>query len=432
MEIPEHVVNESFEVAGIIKDPYFKSVAYAKMAYELYGARNKRYKDAFTKAVEAAKEIDDPKALIRALITIARYIGKCGIPAYKRVFYRAYEMARALPSPLMNELLEEIVETLTDLGDYDEALYYTLQFTHRIKKNDNFLTLLDNYLRLGNMRKAHFIIEQIEEEPWRSIASVETIKVHLKREEYGSAIKILSGIKNPYWLSEGIKETAIYLKTQGAPRVTLERFIGVAKSMSEDIGDGILKNLMISFGIVGEIELALDIFHSLPQEDRTNALIELTARILDDPKTLEGLIDRLEGRYFREVSKFVMDRLIESPDPKYYGVVAVVGNKTREEPILTKVVTYYSKLGEFQNAIALAQLITDNYLRSLAFGSIAVNLLKQGDVDRALEVAMEVRHPKWNSWLMEELLIKILEQAKEKEIENDLERRAKEEKELWR
>jgi len=38
--IPNHIIDESFKVAGIIRDPYFRSIAYAKMAYELYGVQN--------------------------------------------------------------------------------------------------------------------------------------------------------------------------------------------------------------------------------------------------------------------------------------------------------------------------------------------------------------------------------------------------------
>ena len=429
--IPAHVVDESFEVASIIRDPYFRAIAYAKMAYELYGVQNRRYKEAFTRAVEASREIENPKYLIRALIEIGRYIAKCGIPAYKKVFYQAFEMAKGLALPTRDELIEEIIQALVGLKDYDEALYYAIELIDKIKKSENFLNLLSYYLKIGKMRKAHFIVNHLEDEPWRSIAAVETLKVHLKREEYGSAIRILNAIQNPYWLSEGIRETAIHLKTQGAPRATLEKFVNIAKNMSEDHGEEVLTNLLIGFGIVGEVELALNILSYLPAKRRAPILIELTARIMDDPKILEDLMIRLEGGLFNKVGKFIMGRVLEKPALEYQALVGIIGNKAKDEALLTKVVTYYAKLREYQKAISLAQRITDNYLRSLAFGSIAVNLLKEGNVDRALEMAFEVKHPKWNSWLMAELLVKILEQAKEQEIENDLEKKAKEEKVLW-
>lgn len=427
--IPAHVVDESFEVASIIRDPYFRAIAYAKMAYELYGVQNRRYKEAFTKAVEASREIENPKYLIRALIEIGRYIAKCGIPAYKKVFYQAFEMAKGLGT--RDELIEEIIQALVELKDYDEALYYAIELADKIKRSENFLNLLSYYLKIGKMRKAHFIVNHLEDEPWRSIAAVETLKVHLKREEYGSAIRVLNAIKNPYWLSEGIRETAIHLKTQGAPRATLEKFVNIAKNMSEDHGEEVLTNLLIGFGIVGEVELALNILSYLPPKRRTSILIELTARIMDDPKILEDLMIRLEGELFNKVGKFIMGRVLENPSIDYRALTDIIGNKARDEALLTKVVTYYAKMREYQRAITLAQRIKDNYLRSLAFGSIAVNLLKEGNVDRALEMAFEVRHPKWNSWLMAELLVKILEQAKEQEIENDLEEKAKGEKALW-
>ncbi|AIF69225.1 hypothetical protein PAP_04040 [Palaeococcus pacificus DY20341] len=429
--IPDHVINESFKVASIIRDPYFRSIAYAKMAYELYGVQNKRYKEAFTKAVEATKEIDNPQALIRSLIEIAKYLAKCRIPAYKKVFYQAFEMTKQFSSSLKDELTEEIIQTLIELKEYDEALYYAIELEDKIKRNDNFLKLLNYYLKVGKMRKAHFIINHLDDEPWRSIAAIETLKVHLKREEYGSAIKVLSTIKNPYWLSEGMRETAIYLKKQGAPRATLEKFIYIAKNMSENYGEEVLKNLLIGFGIVGEVEFALNILYSLPLKKRASVLIELTARVIHEPKILKEIMKNIDDELFAKVGKFVMDRLLENPAEEYLGVVEIVGSKSMDEALLTKVVTFYSKLGKYQKSIHLAQRISDNYLRSLAFGSIAVNLLKEGNVDRALEIALEVKHPKWSSWLMEELLIKILEMAKEQEIENDLEKKAKEEKTLW-
>lgn len=69
-----------------------------------------------------------------------------------------------------------------------------------VKRNDLLLEILRVYIKTGNMCKAKIIIDRIEEEPWRSIGAIGAIKEHLKREEFGSAIRLLSEMTSEYWL----------------------------------------------------------------------------------------------------------------------------------------------------------------------------------------------------------------------------------------
>ncbi len=96
-------------------------------------------------------------------------------------------------------------------------------------------------------------------------------------------------------------------------------------------------------------------------------------------------------------------------------------------------VTYLSKLGEFDEALRSAELVRGNYLRSLAFGSIAVSKLKSGDIDGgAIDAALEVKDPKWGgSWLLSEILTKILELQAGGEVSEDIEERAELQRNLW-
>jgi len=430
--ISKDIVKEVLELASMIKDPHFRAISYARIGYELFLLRNEEYKKAFTKAIETTRQIENPVIMVKTLIEIARYLGKAKIPASAKVFRQAFEMTNAFPNPIHDELIKDIVNALSELEMYNDALFYAFEIKDEIRKSEVLLKLLVSYVNKGEIRKAHLVLENISEEPWYSIAAIEVLKAHLKREEFGSAIKILQSLKSKYWINEAMKEIAIYLKNYKAPKATFEKFVDVALSMSDELSFDALRNLLVGFGSSGEIEFVLRILRKMPLNERIKTLIELSARIIENDQLLRELILHLDKEEFIPIAKFLLTKLLEKPDKRYTRVVETIGARTSNEAILVKVVTFLAKVGEYNKALHFAHRVTDNHLRSLAFGSIAVNLLKEGDIDRAIDTALEVKDPKWGSWLLGELLVKILELAGSKEIKDDLEKRANEQKTLWK
>ncbi|NJE07349.1 hypothetical protein E3E31_02150 [Thermococcus sp. M39] len=429
--VNKKLVEEVLELASMIKDPHFRAITYARLGYELFLLRSEEYKKAFTKAIETTRHIENPILIVRTLIEIARHLGKAKIPASSKVFHQAFEMIKPFPNPVHDELIEDIINALSELKQYDDALFYASEIRDKVRKSEVLLRLLISYVNRGNVRKAHLILENISEEPWYSIAAIEVLKAHLKREEFGSAMKILQSLKSKYWINEAMKEIAIYLKNYKAPKATFEKFVDVALSMSDELSFDALRNLLVGFGSSGEIDPVMKILRKMPPNERIKTLIELSARIIDNEELLRELMLHLDKEEFIPVAKFLLTKFLEKPDKKYINVVETLGARTGYEPILVKVVTFLAKVGEYDKALHFAHRIIDNHLRSLAFGSIAVNLLKEGDIDRAIDTALEVKDPKWSSWLLGEMLVKILELARSKEIKDDLERRAKEQKALW-
>lgn len=430
--MPADVYDEALNLAANIQDRYLRAVTYAKIGYYMYRAKKRRYKDAFKYSLSAVSAIENPALTAKALIEIATYLHGVNPDTAKKVFQQAHEAISMFPQPLKDDLLVELSTRLLELGMTDDALFYASDIEDSVKRNDTLLKILGAYLSEGNMRKARLIIENIEEEPWRSIAAVEAVKEHLKREEFGSAIRILREMKSEYWLGEAMKEVAVYLKSSEVPKATYEKFVDIALSLSNETGSDVLKSLLIGLGSQGELEFVMEITSRLPGEQREEILKGIVSASADRPEILGRLLDLLSGEEFERLSAFTMDKLLSRPPQESFSeVVKKVGERTTEDSVLVKVATYLSKLGDFEAAWNFASRVRGHYLRSLAFGSIAVAKLKAGDIDGAIDAALEVKDPRWGSWLLSEILTKILELQTEGQIREDIQERAESQRALW-
>ncbi len=430
--MPADVYDEALNLAANIQDRYLRAVTYAKIGYYMYRAKKRRYKDAFKYSLSAVSAIENPALTAKALIEIATYLHGVNPDTAKKVFQQAHEAISMFPQPLKDDLLVELSTRLLELGMTDDALFYASDIEDSVKRNDTLLKILGAYLSEGNMRKARLIIESIEEEPWRSIAAVEAVKEHLKREEFGSAIRILREMKSEYWLGEAMKEVAVYLKSSEVPKATYEKFVDIALSLSNETGSDVLKSLLIGLGSQGELEFVMEITSRLPGEQREEILKGIVSASADRPEILGRLLDLLSGEEFERLSAFTMDKLLSRPPQESFSeVVKKVGERTTEDSVLVKVATYLSKLGDFEAAWNFASRVRGHYLRSLAFGSIAVAKLKAGDIDGAIDAALEVKDPRWGSWLLSEILTKILELQTEGQIREDIQERAESQRALW-
>jgi hypothetical protein len=430
--MPVDVYNEALNLTRSIKDPYLRAVTYARIGYYMHRAKNPRYKEAFTRALKAVASIDNPVLLVKALIEVATYLGKTGSKSATKTFIQAYESIKTFPQPLRDEMLEELVHRLLELGRVDDAFFYAQEIEDKVKRNDALLRVLHRYLEEGNLRKARLILELIEDEPWHSIAAYEVLKEHLKREQFGSAIKVLSEFRSEYWLGEAMKAVAVHLKKANVPEGTYEKFVDIALSISSQVGFEVLKSFLVGVAAQGEIDFVIGVLSKVPRELRRDLLRSIVGAILDRPELLERLIENLTGDEKEFAMGVVLDSLLERPPGKeYLGLVKRIGSETESERLIVKAVRYLSKLRAYDDAWELASRVNDPYLRSLAFGSIAVEKLKENDIDGAIDAALEVKDPRWGSWLLSEILAKILEVQTGGELKEDIEERAEKQRRLW-
>ena len=425
-----NIYREVLRLAGSIEDPYLRAVTYARIGYYLYRAREPSYREAFARALKAVASIENPLFLVKALIEVGTFFARTGSKTADKIFHQAYESIRAFPQPLKDELLGELSLRLVELGKVADAQFYATEISNPVKRNDVLLKVLYAYLQAGNLRKAKALLNSITEEPWRSIASFEVLKEHLRREEFGSAIRVLSELESDYWLGEAMKTVASYLKRSDVPPGTYEKFVDMALGMPPERQEEVLKSLLVGLAVQGEVDFILSVLRRLGEETRRNLLEAIVVAIADRPEVLLEFLKKGPGR--EDLYAKVMDELLgKEPDREYLEVVKFIGDKTRSERTLVKVVRYLSKLGEFEKAWELASRIEDPYLRSLAFGGIAVEKLKGNDIDGAIDAALEVRDKRWGSWLLSEILAKILELQTGETVSEDLENRAKEHRALW-
>ncbi len=430
--MPIDVYREAFRLAGTIRDKYLRAVTYARIGYYMYLAKNPLYKDAFKYALNATASIENPAVMVKALIEVASQLYRVKPETSKKTFQEAYEVILTFPQPLRDEMLSALSSRLLEIGLPDDALFYTNDIEDTVKRNDLLLKILGAYLEKGNMRKAYLIVEKIKEEPWKSIGAIETIKEHLKREEFGSAIRVLSEIKSEYWLGEAMKEVAVYLKNSDVPTATYEKFVDIALGMSRDGDLEVLRSLLVGLAAQGEIEFVIEITNRLPRTQRKEVLTEIAKAISDRGEYISRLLDSIEREYLDDVAHAVMDELLErKPPSESVEIAKKIGKLSPDDTVLVKVVRVLSKAGEFESAWEFARNVRGNYLRSLAFGSIAVEKLRTGDIDGAIDAALEVKDPKWGSWLLSEILTKILELRTEGKVTGDIEKNARAQKLLW-
>ncbi len=426
------VYREAFKLAGTIRDKYLRAVTYAKIGYYMYRARNSLYKEAFKYALNATASIETPPLMVKALIEVASYLSKVSPSTAKKTFHEAYEVILTFPQPLRDDMLVSLSERLIEIGLVDDALFYGHDIEDTVKRNDLLLKILRVYLKKGNMRKAYLIVGKIQEEPWRSIGAIETIKEHLKREEFGSAIRVLSEIKSDYWLGEAMKEVAVYLKNSDVPKATYEKFVDIALGMSGESGFEVLRSLLIGLAVQGEIKFIMNILERLPKGQKEEILLGIAQVIVNKEEYLHQFLDSVGRENFDKVAHVLMDKLLERiPSEEYVPVVIKIGSRSSDDAVLVKVVRYLSKAGRFKEAWDFAEKVRGNYLRSLAFGSIAVEKLRTADIDGAIDAALEVKDPRWGSWLLSEILTKILELEAEGKVKEDIEERAKAQRKFW-
>ena len=428
----DEVYREVLRLAADIHDKYLRAVTYAKIGYYMHRVRRPEYRDAFRYAFNAVSVMENPVLATKALMEIGTYLWKTGSKTSRKVFAQVHDSILNFPQPVRDDLMEDLVIRLIDLGMADDALFYVGDIENNIKRNDLLLKILRMYLKRGNMRRAYLVINRMEDEPWRSIAAIETLKAHLKREEFGSAIRILTELKSEYWLGEAMKEVALYLKTANVPKATYQKFVDIALSLSGEAGSDVLNSLLIGMGSQGELEFVMEILEMLSPGQRISVLEGIVSASIDRIDLLGRLLDLLKGDEFEHIAGLVMDTLLSRPvDGSYSDIVKNVGKRTREDAVLVKVSTYLSKLGDFDAAWEFASRVRGHYLRSLAFGSIAVARLKLGDIDGAIDAASEVKDPKWGSWLLSEILTKILELQAEGKVSEDIREKAESQRALW-
>ncbi|NJF25368.1 hypothetical protein [Thermococcus sp. Bubb.Bath] len=428
------IYREVLTIGRDIPDPYIRTITLARIAYEMKKAGHPAYKTALRFTFSSIEGIEDPILVIKAMVEISKYLHAASMgDMAKNVLHQAYEGSEVLPEPIRDSLLSEITLQAIAIGQVDDAAFYAASIKNPEKRDDVFLAIIKLFLREGNLRRAKNLLDAISSPDVKSQAAVEILREHLKREEFATALSLLPHIENAYWLETAMEEIGRKLRKSGVHPGTYEKFINAAKELSERMG----RNLVTSFlsGLIQEDEVGFmaEVINSLPSEDRLDVARHIVKLVLNNPGKLRDLLTSLnmDAGDFDELAKFTMDLLLEEkPRESYIPLVKWIGEKTEDETVLVKTATYLAKLGELEGATLLAKPIEDPYLRSLAFGAVALEKLKRGDIDGAIDAAREAHDREWGSWLMGEILIRVLRMASGEREETELQESARKHKEL--
>ncbi|ASJ02268.1 hypothetical protein A3L09_02820 [Thermococcus profundus] len=408
----EDLYREVLEIAGDIPDPYVRTITFARLAIKMKENGYKGYMRAFRYAISSLDYIDNPILIVRAMVSIARYLHVAGAEELSaNMLHRAYEAATLLKGNVKDRLLVEIIREALASGRGRDAILYATDIEDDAIRNTSLLEIAKYFTKKGDLRSAKTVLSSITEEPTKSQAAFEILKAHLEREEFASALSLLPKIENSYWLELALEETAKRLKEASTPYATYEKFVEAAKELSERLGKNLLKSFLAGLVEKGEAKSAAEILNSSKLPGIAELASYLAGLLIQRPEKLHEFVTslRLSPENFDVLAKSILDSILERrPSRSYQETVEYLGRNTENETVLVKVSTYLAKIGEFDLAEKFADPVEDPYLRSLAFGAIALERLRRGDIDGAIDAVKNVSDREWGSWLMGEILVRIL------------------------
>jgi tetratricopeptide (TPR) repeat protein len=409
------LVREVLEATSDIPDPYVRAVTYARIGERLAKAREPLFKEAFVRAIETAKEVDDPVKMFRALISIGHAMGKVGIRSYKKVFLQVSEDSKILPPELRDEIMRSLSLSLLNLGQVGEAITYAVEIASSKLRQETMVQIVRRVARsieerpiqvAYNMRKIKLALEYLPDEPHRSKALLELMKALIALKSYENALATVRAMGSREWARQAFKELVYRLKSHGV----LDHYINSVEELATDLvgkfGESFTRELATAFALSGNGEIAAEL---IEESGDRRGIVEMSLELLKRaPDVLPTFIGSLSDELAYEAGKALMNAVLERPErarPELINALAKLGN----EEILAKIARYHVLTGNVEGARAIGSALADTHLRSMVMADVAREYLRRGDVESAIEVAFDVREPDYASILMSEILVRALE-----------------------
>ncbi len=425
------MLRELLDTALSISDDYVRTVTLAKAGYYLKDMDRDMFSEVFKSALKSLDHISSPVLRTRAMIEVAREMDRSGLrESGGKLLYRAYELTGRLPEPIRDNILIEIVKTATKIGLLQDAVMYAFSIEDRDTRMEALAGLVSPLLNTGDFRRVKKILDVLEE-PWKSEAATKIAEKYLSKEQFASVLTILPYVEDIDLLRKLFRDIGIHLKKASVPEGTYEKFIEAAKALA-DRDEGIVFELLSTIASTGRSKMIIKALAEMKYPIK--GILMVVNRIIDRPEVITEFVklidipqDKAETMY-----KFIMDLLLRrEASEQYKELVGIIGRKTESEGTLVKVIRYMTKLNDIGEAYRLASLIEDVRLRSLAFGSVAMALIRKGDMDSAIDAVREVKDERWSSWLMGEIILKILQLYSGKDINENFEESSKEQEKRW-
>ena len=410
------LINEVLSSVEVIPDPYVKSATYAKIGERLVSVRNEAFKQAFMKAMETVKDIDDPMKAFRALLSIGYSMGKAGLKSAKRIYQGVLEDSRILPDAQRDAVLQTAVTYLIALGDLGEAVRFAREISNRELRNETLYSIIRAGSRaMGKsqlevayrVRKIKLALEYIDDEPYRSKALLEVIKAYLLMGNYDGAVSMLGEIGVREWAKRAFKEVVFFMKEKGVLGHYIDVLGETAEVLIERFDGGFGEEMALAFALSGQGSAALDLLRRMGDND---LLVKVALELLDrDAGALVSYIDALNDEEAVPVGKAVLNRILERRSLDLWDVVVAVGRSTASEEVWAKIARFYVLNGRLEDAMKIGMMMKDKRLRSIVLADVAHNFVKAGNVDRAIDAALEVRDMRFASFLVSEILLSALD-----------------------
>jgi len=421
------LAKEVLDSVDVIKDMYIRAVTCARIGERLAKEGNPLYKEAFLKAVDIAEKIDDPVLMLKALLSLGFSMRKAGIKAYGKIYRKVMESIADLPPEAADEVLGTAVMYSISLGRIDEAIEYAISIQNPALRDKALLVIVrkntsliekDRIKIAYRIRKSKLAVEYIKDEAVKSKALLEIIRSYILMESYANAISTILEIKKREWAKQAFKEVVMKLSSRGVLGEYAGMLVDVAQKLIKKFDADFRIELAMAFSIAGEGRKAVELIR-MEADDPTPDLIDVAKRLFEiDRSALIGFMKGLRLQEAREVGKVILNAVLESPESVDPVFVVSVARLSRSDEVWVKAARYLVQIGNIKEAWRIATSLQSDRLRSIVLASIAHRLVREGEIEKAIDAALEVRDPKISSMLVAEILVGAMDVVKKRVSEN--------------
>ncbi len=417
------LIEEILASVEAIRDPYIRAVTYARIGERLARKQKKQAKEAFLKAIDTAERIDDPVLMLKALLSLGYSMRRVNMKASGKIYRRVMESIRYLPKEAADEVLGTAVMYAISLSRIEEAIGYAISISNSELRDNALLAIVRKNTALiererikiaYRIRKSKLAVEYIKDESVRSKALLEIIRSYVLMGSYTNAINTMRDIKRKEWVKQAFKELVIKLSSKGVIEEYAGMLVKTAQEFIKKFDSDFRMELAIAFSIAGEGKKAAELVR-MGRGDTEGDMIKVAERLFKvDRSALLRFMRGLRLEESKTVGKVILNMILENPEFADSTFVVSVARLSRSEEVWVKTARYLAERGEVDEAWRIAKSLSSDRLRSMVLANVAHRLVRRGNINRAIDAALEVRDPQVSSVLVAEILVGAVDTIKER------------------
>jgi tetratricopeptide (TPR) repeat protein len=409
---------EAFQIARTIENDYYKDVALNKIALEYTELGQ------CDQALQAAKAIRDGSVYLVGID--AKIAGKYMELKKKgeafQVLSQALEIAKTLRASWeKGGALAEVASKYAELGQYGQAVEIAKSIEYLSDRYKALIAIAVLYAEAGQYEQAMGVAKIIEDDSFSSIALEKIAMKYTEMAEYDQALQVAKTIKYLPTKVKTLADIALKFAETGQKKQAMD-ILSEASATAAMIEDSYNKaheycELSSKYAQVGEREYAVKILNdtfpivrTIKEDYKPDVLVELVnryAEVADKDK-----IEEMLSQAIQIAGTLEDDGGFESKAPPkssaLYGIASkyaelgqydqalklarTIKGLNAEDLLAREFSGKYVAAGQYDQALKLAGTIKVDSIKGEAFVSMAMELMRAGQKEKASEVLSQAFH----------------------------------------